>query len=243
MKQFKKWGVFTFLLATFITTPLYAKAMHIAEGYLPMKWVVIWFVASIPFFILGIIRIKDIFKDEPNKKMLIALAGAFVFMLSALKIPSVTGSSSHATGTGLGAVIFGPTVMTVLGVIVLLFQAILLAHGGLTTLGANTFSMAIAGPMVSYFVYKLSKKMGVKASVAVFIAVTLGDLVTYIVTAIQLAIAHPDAVGGFMASCIKFLGIFAVTQIPLAIAEGILSTIVFNLLTDYRKEGIIHGEI
>ena len=67
-------------------------------------------------------------------------------MLSALKIPSVTGSCSHPTGTGLGAVLFGPGVMTVLGTIVLLFQALLLAHGGLTTLGANVFSMAIVGP-------------------------------------------------------------------------------------------------
>lgn len=53
------------------------------------------------------------------------------------------------TGTGLGAILFGPASVSVLGVIVLLFQALLLAHGGLTTLGANTFSMAIAGPVVS----------------------------------------------------------------------------------------------
>ena len=66
-----------------------------------------------------------------------------MFVISSLKIPSVTGSCSHMTGTGLGAILFGPTAAGVLGLIVLLFQAILLAHGGLTTLGANTFSMAI----------------------------------------------------------------------------------------------------
>ena len=57
------------------------------------------------------------------------------------------------TGTGLGAILFGPAAMSVLGLIVLLFQAVLLAHGGLTTLGANTFSMAVAGPFVSYFLF------------------------------------------------------------------------------------------
>ena len=62
-----------------------------------------------------------------------------MFVISSLKIPSVTGSCSHMTGTGLGAILFGPTAAGVLGLIVLLFQAILLAHGGLTTLGANTF--------------------------------------------------------------------------------------------------------
>lgn len=243
MKNIKKIGVFIFFLLTLLTTPAYVQAMHIAEGYLPVKWVIIWFIASAPFFILGLINLKKVFKEQPNKKMLVALVGAFVFVLSALKIPSVTGSCSHPTGVGLGAVMFGPTVMTVLGVIVLLFQALLLAHGGLTTLGANTFSMAVIGPIVAYFVYKLFKKFGAKPSVAVFAAAALGDLLTYLVTAIQLALAHPDPVGGFMASATKFLGIFAVTQIPLAIAEGLLSAIVFNLLMEYKKEGIIDGEI
>ena len=59
------------------------------------------------------------------------------------------------TGTGLGAVLFGPSAMSVLGILVLIFQAILLAHGGLTTLGANTFSMAIAGPFVSWLLYRI----------------------------------------------------------------------------------------
>ena len=66
-----------------------------------------------------------------------------MFVLSALKIPSLTGSCSHPTGVGLGAILFGPSVMSVLGTIILLFQSLLLAHGGLTTLGANAFSMAI----------------------------------------------------------------------------------------------------
>ena len=72
-------------------------------------------------------------------KMLIAVVGAFAFVLSALKIPSVTGSSSHPTGVGLAAILFGPAITSVLGLIVLIFQAILLAHGGITTLGANVF--------------------------------------------------------------------------------------------------------
>ena len=74
------------------------------------------------------------------------------------KDPVVTGSCSHMTGTGLGAILLGPAAVSVLGIIVLLFQAILLAHGGLTTLGANTFSMAIAGPLVSFGLYKLCEK-------------------------------------------------------------------------------------
>ena len=58
-------------------------------------------------------------------------------MISSLKIPSVTGSCSHMTGTGLGAILFGPSAVSILGIIVLVFQAVLLAHGGLTTLGGE----------------------------------------------------------------------------------------------------------
>ena len=90
------------------------------------------------------------------------MSGAFIFVISSLKIPSVSGSCSHMTGTGLGAILFGPTAVSILGLIVLLFQALLLAHGGLTTLGANTFSMAIAGPFVSFGVYSLCKKCNVE---------------------------------------------------------------------------------
>lgn len=112
------------------------------------------------------------------------MAGAFIFVISSLKIPSVTGSCSHMTGTGLGAILFGPTAVSILGIIVLLFQAILLAHGGLTTLGANTFSMAIAGPLLSFAIYKLCGKFKVNRKVSVFLAAFLGDLFTYCATSI-----------------------------------------------------------
>lgn len=125
--------------------------------------------------------------------------------------------------------------MAVLGLIVLLFQAILLAHGGLTTLGANTFSMAIVGPFVSYGVWALCKKLKINKRVAVFLAAALGDLLTYIVTSIQLALAHPSPTGGFGASFVEFIGIFAITQVPLAIVEGLLTVVVIIGLESLAK--------
>ena len=124
--------------------------------------------------------------------------------------------------------------MSVVGFIVLLFQALLLAHGGLTTLGANAFSMAVVGPILSFLVYKGATKMGWSFSVAVFLAASLGDLGTYVMTSIQLALAFPSEVGGFTASFTKFAGIFAFTQIPLAISEGLLTVLVMNFLKKYN---------
>jgi cobalt/nickel transport system permease protein len=231
----KKYQVSIGILLGLLFMPKTVFAMHIMEGFLPPIWCIAWGAICIPFVFVGLFSIKEKIKVNPKMKMLIAMVGAFAFVLSALKIPSVTGSCSHPTGVGLGAILFGPLVMSVLGLIVLIFQALLLAHGGITTLGANTFSMAVVGPIISYFLYKLLKKMKVSQSISVFIAAMIGDLMTYITTSIELSLAFPEATGGITASLIKFMGIFALTQIPLAISEGLLTVIIFNLLTKYNK--------
>ncbi len=207
-----------------------AAAMHIMEGYLPVGHCVLWGVLCIPFLIWGGISMTAQMKKDKKIKIILAMAGAFVFVISSLKIPSVTGSCSHPTGTGLGAVLFGAPIMSILGIIVLIFQALLLAHGGLTTLGANTFSMAIAGPFLSWGIFALCKKLKVNRGVGVFLACTLGDLFTYCVTSFQLAIAFPDSAGGVALSAAKFMAVFAPTQVPIAIAEGILSVMIYNIL-------------
>ncbi|MBU5437430.1 energy-coupling factor ABC transporter permease [Tissierella sp. MSJ-40] len=238
----KRKVLFGVIMLTLVVTPQIAQAMHIMEGFLPLKWAVTWAILSLPFLFIGFKRVGKLAKEDQNKKVLLGLAGGFVFVLSALKIPSVTGSCSHPTGVGLGAILFGPTTMTVLGTIVLLFQALLLAHGGITTLGANIFSMAIVGPLISYGIYKGMKKKNMNTTLSVFLAACLGDLATYIITAIQLSLAFPDPIGGIGASLVKFLTVFAVTQIPLAIVEGIITSIIFNLLLEYNKEGVIDIE-
>lgn len=154
-------------------------------------------MVCVPFVVAGFLSIQKKVAQAPKAKILLAMCGAFAFVLSALKIPSITGSCSHPTGVGLGAILFGPMTMAVLGLIVLLFQALLLAHGGLTTLGANTFSMAIAGPIVSWAVYKLLRKANAPAAVAVFAAAALGDLFTYVVTSVQLGVVN-GGIGKFL---------------------------------------------
>ena len=201
-----------------------------------MRSAVVWFIVCVPFWVIGIKKIQSVSKESVREKMTLALAGAFIFILSALKIPSVTGSSSHPTGVGLSAILYGPFVTSILGTIVLIFQAGLLAHGGFTTLGANTFSMAIAGPIVSYLIYKgLAKK---NRTLAIFLAAAVGDLATYVVTSFQLALAYPSADGGVMASFIRFGMVFAVTQVPLAIIEGLLTNVIMNILDKYNAKEV-----
>jgi cobalt/nickel transport system permease protein len=208
--------------------------MHIMEGFLPVKHAIGWSAASAPFVAYGLYTINKRIKEKPEQRMLLGVAAAFTFVLSALKLPSVTGSTSHPTGTGLGAILFGPAAMAPIGMVVLLFQALLLAHGGLTTLGANIFSMAIVGPFAAAAIYRCAKVAKLPFATSIFLAASLADLLTYLTTSAQLALAFPDPVGGFAASFAKFASVFAITQIPLAISEGLLTVVVMNALIRFN---------
>jgi len=104
------------------------------------------------------------------------------------------------------------------------------AHGGITTLGANAVSMAIGGPVIAYFLIWRPLRGKVSTNVVIFLTAFIADLATYLITTTQLALAFPDPVSGLMGSWLTFASIFALTQIPLAIAEGILTVMIFNAL-------------
>jgi cobalt/nickel transport system permease protein len=207
--------------------------MHIMEGFLPSPWWQIWWIISLPIVIYGVYKVTKLTKKMPEIKPLLALVGAFVFVISALKLPSVVGSSSHPTGTGFSAILFGPAITGAISVIVLVFQALLLAHGGISTLGANIFSMGIAGPAIGFAIWKLAKKARINPMIGVFAATAIADLMTYIITAFQLGLAFP-ADGSVLTAFMTFFGIYAVTQIPLAIAEGFLAVLIFSFLSAYK---------
>ncbi|NTU89932.1 MAG: energy-coupling factor ABC transporter permease, partial [Actinobacteria bacterium] len=229
-------AVIAAVIFTTFAIPTPAFAMHIMEGYMPPLWCIAWYIIAAPFVIYGSMCIVKISKSNPKLRMLVALVAAYAFVLSALKIPSVTGSCSHPTGMGLGSVIFGPWVMAVVGIVVLLFQAILLAHGGITTLGANTVSMGVVGPIISAFTYWLvAKKLKSSKDVAIFLAASLGSLMTYVAASIELAIAYPSATGGVLNSFSEFASIFAITQLPLSTIEGLLTMLIFRYIRTYNE--------
>ena len=205
------------------------------EGYLPLMWCVFWWLVSLPFVVYGAWKVKRISQEYPEQKLTVALAGAFIFVFSALKIPSVTGSSSHPTGTGLSSILYGPGVTALLSFIVLIFQALLIAHGGFTTLGANVFSMGVAGPFVAYLAFRSLQKARVSMAASVFTAAFLADFVTYMVTSFQLALAFPSN-GSVLSSFYAFFVIFAITQVPLALAEAVLMVIFFDFLARTRPD-------
>jgi cobalt/nickel transport system permease protein len=210
--------------------------MHIMEGFLPLEWCIVWWVIALPFLVWGFFRLRNVLDADREALPLLGVTGAFIFILSSLKLPSVTGSCSHPTGTGLSAICFGPGITSVVCLVVLLFQSLFLAHGGLSVLGANIVSMGVVGPAAGYLVYRVLRGSRVNVYVTIFLVCALADLFTYLTTSVELALAYPAKVGGVAASFGVFFGIFAVTQIPLAIVEGIVLALVFKYIIQLKPE-------
>jgi cobalt/nickel transport system permease protein len=217
--------------------------MHIMEGFLPWQWCVVWWLVALPCLACGVRHLKRVMEADREALPLLGVTGGFIFILSSLKLPSVTGSSSHPTGTGLSAICFGPWITSVICAIVLLFQALFLAHGGLSVLGANIVSMGIVGPCIGYAVYRLLKDTSVNIYLTVFLATALADIFTYVTTSAELALAYPAAVGGFASSFIGFMVIFAITQIPLAIVEGVVLALVFKYIVTLKPDILVRMKV
>lgn len=209
------------------------------EGFLPATWCIIWWIIALPFLIYGIIELKRILNQNREYLPLLGATGAFIFILSALKLPSVTGSCSHPTGTGLSTICFGPFITSVIALIVLLFQSLFLAHGGLSVLGANILSMGIVGPLAGYAIYRFLKNTALSMYITVFAACVVADLFTYLMTSIELALAYPAEIGGIAGSFTLFFGIFAITQVPLAIVEGVVLTLVFKYIVQLKPDILV----
>jgi len=213
--------------------------MHIMEGFLPWQWCLVWWIIALPCVMLGIYQLKKVMASDRDALPLLGVTGGFIFILSSLKLPSVTGSCSHPTGTGLSTISFGPWITALVCAIVLLFQSLFLAHGGLSVLGANIVSMGIVGPMVGYGIYRLLRGTSINIYITVFLVCAIADLFTYVMTSLELALAYPAETGGVVSSFILFMGIFAITQIPLAIVEGVVLALVFKYIVALKPDILI----
>ncbi len=213
-----------------------AQAMHISEGILPLPWAGLWFVLAIPFIIWGLADIKKRTAKNPGFKAMVAMVGAAIFIISCMPIPiPIAGTCSHPCGTGLGAILIGPGPTIVVASIGLLLQALFLAHGGLSTFGADVMSMGVGGALAGYWIFRLFRKIGLSFFVAAFAAGLISDWVTYSITSLELA----SALHGAIAFWDMFLAIviaFMPTQIPLGIIEGFLSAGAFGFIRSRRPE-------
>lgn len=219
-----------------VLAPEPALAMHISEGILPVHWAALWFALSVPFVALGLRDLRVRGEQTPYFKPLVGLVGAAVFIISCMPIPIPTaGSCSHPCGTGLAAILIGPSLTVVVTSVALVLQALFLAHGGLSTLGADIFSMGVAGAFVGYGAFHLARRLGAGWVVAAFLAGVLSDWATYSVTSFELASALRGD-GSLGTVFLTILVAFVPTQLPLGIFEGFLSAGAYGFIATRRPE-------
>lgn len=225
-----------FFLAAFVLSPSPALAMHIADGILPPQWAGLWWMIAIPFVALGLRSLRKRNAKDPQFKALVGLVGAAVFIISCMPIPVPTaGTCSHPCGTGLAAILIGPSLTVLITSVALVLQALFLAHGGFTTLGADILSMGVGGAFAGYAIFRLMRSIGAPFFVAAFCAGLLSDWVTYSITSVQLASAlHGSA--SFGAAFGALLVAFAPTQIPLGILEGFVTAGAYQFIVRRRPE-------
>jgi cobalt/nickel transport system permease protein len=131
----------------------------------------------------------------------------------------VAGSTAHPAGTGMSAIFLGPFASVVVAFISLLLQALVLAHGGHTTLGGNTRSMGVVGSFAGYGAFRLGRLLRLNLFWCGFLAGVAADLLTYLSTSFEMAIAlHGDH--SFWSVLGQIYLAFMPTQIPLSLIEG-----------------------
>jgi cobalt/nickel transport system permease protein len=213
-----------------------ANAMHVSDGILPASWAIFWFAVSIPFLVLGLRNLKLRSEHDPHIKAFVGLVGAGVFVISCMPIPVPTaGTCSHPCGTGIAAILIGPALSCVVASVALFLQALFLAHGGLTTLGANIVSMGIVGSYAGYAAFVVARRLGAPWVVAAFAAGLLADWGTYGTTSLTLALAlHGDT--SFWTLFTSILVAFVPTQVPLGVVEGFVSAGAYTFIQSRRPE-------
>jgi len=138
--------------------------MHIPDGYLgPITYGSLW-AAVIPIWIYASKKIKEILKASQVPRL--ALSAAFSFVIMMFNVPLPGGTTGHATGATLIAILIGPWPAVIALSIALIVQAIIFGDGGITAIGANCFNIAFAGMITGYGIYKLisSEKFKVQSS-------------------------------------------------------------------------------
>jgi len=135
------------LAAWLVTT-----AMHIPDGYLSPATSLVMFLVILPFWYVGIRKLRE--KVNAKSAPLIALLAAFCFIIMMFNVPLPGGTTGHAVGGALAAIILGPEVATIVVSMALIIQAIFFGDGGILNIGANCFNMAVVLPYVSYALYQ-----------------------------------------------------------------------------------------
>ncbi len=136
--------------------------MHIPDGYLSPSTCLVLGAVMLPIWYKASGKLK---KDLDVKQVpLLSMGAVFCFLIMMFNVPIPNGTTAHAIGATLVAIIFGPWAAVIAMSVALAIQAIVFADGGILAFGANAFNMAFIAPFVGYYVYKLISKNAMPGS-------------------------------------------------------------------------------
>ncbi len=170
--------------------------MHIPDGYLGPATCGFFYVLMFPIWTVASRIVKKTLKAR--QVPMLAIGAAFSFVIMMFNIPIPGGSTGHAVGGVLVAILLGPWSACIAITVALVVQALLFGDGGITAIGANCFNMAFALPFAGYYVYKAlgcnapadSGRKMVAAGVAGYIGINVAALLAGIEFGLQPLLHH-----------------------------------------------------
>ncbi len=226
--------------------------MHIPDGYLSPQTYIPLYGASVLFWALALRRIK---RDFPERHIpYLAMAGAFSFLIQMFNIPIPGGTTGHAVGGAIIALLLGPWAAVIAISTVLIIQAVVFGDGGITALGANCFNAGVVIPFASYGIFKIitsgwrgniremtPKRIYTGAFLAGYLGLTAGAILTAFVLGIQPLIAHdPEGRPLYAPYPLKIaIPVMAIQHMLLfGIVEGILTVAILRYFMKHAKEDV-----
>jgi cobalt/nickel transport system permease protein len=176
--RYKLLAVYYSALLVFLGTT----AMHIPDGYLSPATSAVMFALVFPFWAIGVRKVRQ--SMSGRSVPLIALLAAFSFVIMMFNVPLPGGTTGHAVGASLAAILLGPEIATIAVSIALIIQALFFGDGGILAIGANCFNMAVVIPYTAAAVYDWlsrgtslsSPRRFIGAALGGWLGVTLGAL-------------------------------------------------------------------
>jgi cobalt/nickel transport system permease protein len=220
--------------------------MHIPDGYLSPQTYIPLYGVSAAFWAVALKKIKTQLSHKHVPYL--AMAAAFSFLIMMFNIPIPGGTTGHAVGAGIIAILLGPWAAVLAVSVVLIIQAIIFGDGGITAIGANCFNMAVVMPFVSYWTFKLISgdgKSGARFYLAAFFAGHIGLTVAAIITGVEFGIqpliaSGPDGVPLYApyplsiaipAMAIEHLALFGVL-------EGVVTALILKYFMKNESESV-----
>lgn len=159
--------------------------MHIPDNYLSPSTCAVLGAAMVPVWTVAVRKVKS--EIAKVKIPMLGIGAAFSFLMMMFNVPLPGGTTGHAVGGTLLAILLGPYAACISVTVALLIQAMLFGDGGILAFGANCFNMAFVLPFLGYFIYKFIKDR-VKTEKGEYAGIVLGSYFGINVAALVAAI-------------------------------------------------------